>query len=344
MPNGTLPKPLVLQDHEGKEIGRYEKSVAFVVWISQYTQPWNAIPSLDDFGKRLGNVLEDLDFQVVTLSNPKGSHLQNAFIEFFNEHGRYLNSRVLVYFGGHCSAIKTKHGISNVEYLIPSDAPDLKKDPIWFKENALSLHRLDHYLRRLGAKHALTILDGCSRGFSFGPNKYLQSGPITESEFDPSREVILIKSLEKDASKVRGGLIAGLKGAADIWRDGALTGLELGAYLNNGIGGSWGRVQTTYGKLHGYAQKQGTIVFSLSSAKKREKGEVEPSLDSGSLSSRIEKGEKKASMDSSLAGREPIYNWPEEVDTASSTSPINEKTIWGSNLLGFYEDPETLYD
>lgn len=335
-------QPLVLQDSSGQEIGRYEKSSAFVVLTGQYNLPWTPISGLKEFEKNLTGVLENLGFDVVTLVDPKGYEFHQSFLSFFNEYGRYVNSRVLVYFAGHCGGIKTKYGVSNAEYLIPADAPGLEKNPVWFRENALSLYRLDHYLRKLGAKHVLSIFEGCSKGFSLQKSEQFYMEPLTANEFEPSREVILINSLNKDDHRIREGLIDALKGSADLWQDGALTTLELVTHLNNGIAeGLWGQVEMVYGKLEGYALNQGTLVFPLASSKKR--GMEEPDLQK---EIEVEEPKPKAEEDQnnvfSQRG-EVTLNWPDELESASLPSPIIEHTITGANEIVMSDDPETLY-
>jgi hypothetical protein len=342
-------QPLILQDSSGNEIGRYEKSAALVILSAQYNPPWTPLSGLNEFGKDLTNTLESLDFDVVTLENPKGKEFHESLLEFFNNYGRYVNSRVLVYYAGHCGRIKTKFGVSNAEYLIPTDAPSLKKDPIWFRENALSMYRLDHYLRKLGAKHILSIFEGCSKGLSLEKDDIIYSGPIKADKFEPSREVIFINSQNGEERKIRQGLIEGLKGAADLWRDGTLTTLELVAYLNKGIAEErWGRVKMVYGKLKGYALKQGTLIFPLTSKTEKEIEESKPDLPKDVAELEIEEPEPKIieeEQSNVFSHRgETIINWPdEEVGVVGSQPPITEHNVTGSNELVAFEDPETLY-
>jgi hypothetical protein len=337
-------QPLVLHGSSGQEIGRYEKSSAFVVLTGQYNLPWTNVSGLKEFEKNLTGVLENLGFDVVTLIDPKGHEFHQSFLSFFNDYGRYVNSRVLVYFVGHCGGIKTKYGMSNAEYLIPSDAPNLEKNPVWFRENALSLYRLDHYLRMLGAKHVLSIFEGCSKGFALEKNTQFYMEPLAAKEFEPSREVIFINSSNKDDHRIREGLIDALKGAADLWKDGALTTMELVTHLNSGIAeGRWGQVKMVYGKLEGYALNQGTLVFPLASSKNRAMDEVEPDFQK---EIEVEEPEQKAEEDQSdvySQKGETILNWPDEVETVSSPPPITEYTIKGSNEIVTDEAPETLY-
>jgi hypothetical protein len=341
---GVSAQPLILQDSSGQEIGRYEKSSAFVVLTGKYKLPWANVSGLKDFEKDLTGALENLGFDVVTLINPKGYEFHQSFLDFFNYYGRYLNSRVLVYFAGHCAGIKTKYGVSNAEYLIPSDAPDLKKNPVWFRENALSMYRLDHYLRKLGAKHVLSIFEGCSKGFALEKNTQFYMEPLTANEFEPSREVIFINSSDKDNHRIREGLINALKGSADLWRDGALTTMELVTHLNRGISeGRWGQVKMVYGKLEGYSLNQGTLVFPLSSSKNRDMDEV---VSHYQEEIEVEEPEQKIEEDQGdfFSQREKtVLNWPDEIETVSSPSPITEHTITGSNEIVTDEDPETLY-
>ncbi|GEM_PF-5579857 len=342
-------EPLILQDSSGNEIGRYEKSAALLILSDQYTQPWAPLPDLNEFGKDLTNTLETLGFDVVTLENPKGKEFHKSLLEFFNNYGRYVDSRVLVYYAGHCGGIKTKFGVSNAEYLIPADAPDLQKDPIWFRENALSMYRLDHYLRKLGAKHILSIFEGCSKGLSLEKDDIIYSGSIKADKFEPSREVIFINSKNGDESKIRQGLIEGLNGAADLWKDGTLTTLELVAYLNKGIAEErWGRIKMVYGKLKGYAFKQGTLIIPLASTTEKEIEEPKPDLPKDIAELKIEDPEpeiieEEQSNVFSHRGK-TIINWPdEEVGVVGSQSPITEHNVTGSNELVAFEDPETLY-
>ena len=339
---GVFAKPLILQDSSGQEIGRYEKSSAFVVLTGQYKSPWTPVSGLEEFEKNLTSALEDLGFEVVTLVNPKGYEFHQAFLSFFNDYGRYVNSRVLVYFAGHCGGIKTKYGMSNAEYLIPADAPDLEENPIWFRENALSLYRLDHYLRKLGAKHVLSIFEGCSKGFSLEKNVQFYMEPLTAKEFEPSRDVIFINSSDREDHRIREGLIDALKGAADIWGDGALTAMELAAHLNRGVSaGHWGQIKMVYGKLEGYALNQGTLVFPLVSLKKNDSEEMKP--DSQKKLS-VEGPKRKLEKSEFFAERgETILNWPDDLEKISSSSPILEQTLSGANEIVTYEDPETLY-
>jgi len=341
---GVEGQPLILQDSSGQEIGRYEKSSAFIVLTGQYDLPWTPVSGLKEFEKNLTGVLENLGFEVITLTDLKGYEFRQSFLTFFNEYGRYVDSRVLVYFAGHCGGIKTKYGMSNAEYLIPSDAPDLEEDPLWFRENALSLYRLDHYLRKLGAKHVLSVFEGCSKGFKLEKSTQFYMEPLTANEFEPSREIIFINSSDKDNHRIRKGLINALKGAADLWRDGALTTMELVTHLNRGIAqGRWGQVKMVYGKLEGYALNQGTLVFPLASSKN---GAMDEVVSHFQEEIEVEEPEPKVEedQDDGFSERgETILNWPDEIGNASLPSPITEHSITVDNEIVTYEDPETLY-
>jgi hypothetical protein len=166
-----------------------------------------------------------------------------------------------------------------------------------FKEAAVSMSEIELYARQIESKHAMFVFDTCFAGSIFqtsrgvtplGPRLRAQlgtgAGASQPSKFPEIRlsnisEVILYKvsrpvrqfiaagtaeQTAPDQSYFRAQFVEGLKGAADINRDGYVTGSELGVFLQDTVARHSRGTQTPqWGTIRDPRLDKGDFVFAL---------------------------------------------------------------------------------
>ena len=148
-----------------------------------------------------------------------------------------------------------------MEYLVPVNILHPKISFSTFRDSALSLFQLEHYVRRALSRHVMVILNGCSKGSALTIKTSAAKEPLTETPMSPVREFILVKKNSKDKSTTfEDLLISALEGKADLNKDGWLMGRELVSYLKRNLGK---KDKFISGKLEVKGAMKGEFLFPL---------------------------------------------------------------------------------
>lgn len=263
----------VLADH-------YSASYALLVGVERYAHPgWNRLPTIPDELESVGAMLARQGFEVEMRHNLGGRALLDALSDFVADKGFDENNRLLIYFSGHGETVTQPDG-RQMGYFVPADAPPYRADPRAFRTRALSMNRVMATAREIRSKHALFVFDSCFSGSlfqsrGFGGNHRSLEKLLTK----PVRYFITSGSADEtvpsDSAFTRAFVDAFESGAADLNRDGYVTGTELGLHLTQNV--RLGEQTPQHGKINHYELSQGDLVF----ASLAEPGER---LSSGSLS------------------------------------------------------------
>ncbi|MCK4786086.1 MAG: DUF1566 domain-containing protein, partial [Desulfobacteraceae bacterium] len=131
---------------------------------------------------------------------------------------------------------------------------------------AISMKDIEAYSLRIRSKHVLMLFDSCFSGSLFSLVRAVPED-ITEKSSLPVRQYITAGTEDEsvpDRSMFKRCLLLGLKGDADLTRDGYITGTELGLYLSDKVVKSTNRAQhPQYGKIRTPELARGDFIFHL---------------------------------------------------------------------------------
>jgi hypothetical protein len=193
------------------------------------------------------------------------TQMESVFEGLIRSKGSRKRNRLLVYVASHGFSVEQDWGGFN-GYLVGIDAPLYGLNPEGFEEKSMSLLRIGEYARRLKSNHVLFVFDSCFAGTVFTQAKGGKTY-IEEKTGKAVRQFITSGSQDEevpDNSQFRRQFLEGLRGAADLFKDGYVTGTELGIYLRNKlITYSNGTQHPQYGKLSVEGLDKGDFVFQL---------------------------------------------------------------------------------
>jgi hypothetical protein len=252
-------------DAQGLEVGLYHQSHALVIGVSNYNEGWPPLPGVQQDVREVCLVLKEHGFNVETVTNPTRTKLNQAFLNFINRYGQTVENRLLFYFAGHGHTRKLAYG-EDMGYIVPVDAPNPSRDPQGFTVKAMDMQEIEVFAKRIQSKHALFIFDSCFSGSIFSLSRAAPDN-ITYKTAKPVRQFITSGSAEEnvpDKSVFRQQFIAALKGNADADKDGYVTGMELGEFLQKQVVNYSHNCQhPQYGKIRNPHLDKGDFVFVM---------------------------------------------------------------------------------
>ena len=271
-------RPVNIQIPNEGEVQLYQGSHALVIGVSDYQD--NAWVDLDSVGadvKAVRETLEEQGFVVKTLMNPTKNRLLNGITDFIDTHGYEQENRLLFYYAGH-GHTQERNG-RKFGYLVPVDAPNPFENEKAFYRKSLKMEQVISWSKQIESKHALFVFDSCFSG------SVLQSRAVTVPEdisyltAKPVRQFISAGSANQTVpaeSVFRPLFIRGINGKADLDKDGYVTGVELGMYLQKQVP----RYQTgqtpQYGKILDPYLDEGNFVFEVGNRRRPPTTKIEP--------------------------------------------------------------------
>jgi hypothetical protein len=262
-PLQTRANPIEVKDPGGSPIISYGISQALVIWSGNYRNPfWKKLNNIRGEADQVEAALQRQGFQVTMVANPTSAGLRKAMEDFIEKYGYRPDARLVFYIAGHGWTRNNDLG-----YLVPIDAPDASSinGDLEFAKEAVSMEQIMSWSKQMEAKHILFIFDSCFSGSIFKvrsaspPPRYLErklSLPVRQFiTAGDANEVVPAQSLFTPL------LVRGLDGAADLNRDGYITGSELGEYLPEAMATYTSSQNPQYGKIRDPRLDQGDIVF-----------------------------------------------------------------------------------
>jgi hypothetical protein len=229
-------KRVEIKTKSGETVGLYEESHALVIGVSDYTAGWPDLESVTDDIKAVSQALEKHNFHVVQVLNPTKKKLTAAFDDFIDNYGFEKNNRLLFYFSGHGHTKKVFN--QNKGYLVPSDAPIPYQDSQGFYQKAIGMTQIHAWAKQIEAKHALFVFDSCFSGSVLKYRALKASPQIQALTANPVRLFITAgtdKQIVPAQSVFRYSFTRGIRGDADLDKDGYITGTELGLYIRKEV-------------------------------------------------------------------------------------------------------------
>jgi len=255
---------VVAKTKEGQVLNLYKASFALVIGVSDYASGWPVLPQAVKEAEEVGNYLAERGFLVTHLSNPTKTQLVLALDAFVYGPGQDPDNCLIIYFAGHGHTEKSGDG-QDRGYLVPADAPRPQSDKPRFLQKALSLKTVAGFAQNMKARHALFLFDSCFSGAVFD---VLQAEPavLGADTENPVRQFLTAGGADEprpERSLFKGQLLEGLKGGADLDKDGYVTGTELAKFLQERVTGlSQNSQHPQYGLIRDPNLNRGDFVFS----------------------------------------------------------------------------------
>jgi hypothetical protein len=171
---GSLKRVFQLKPQTQQSValsGWYKKQYAIVIGIDKYQE--TSIPKLKNAVNDARAVAElfknKMGFEVIQLFNSEATRKDIFNAIYHIEKKADKEDSFVFYFAGHGQGVKMgnrENTILNEGYIIPYDA-DIdfeEKNIMYYDDQAVSLDRLEKYIKPIKAKHKALILDSCFSG------------------------------------------------------------------------------------------------------------------------------------------------------------------------------------
>ncbi|MGD8531433.1 MAG: caspase family protein [Syntrophobacterales bacterium] len=253
---------------KGKTFYLYKDYYALVIGVSDYDK-WPDLPNASKDAREVATTLKDFGFDVKLVLNPTSSQLKASLNDMAFRFGSEKNRALLLYFAGHGETLELADG-TQLGYLVPSDCPLKNQDRIGFDDKAISMKEIEALALKIQAKHFLAMFDSCFSGSLFN---MVRAAPvdITEKSARPVRQFITAGEAGEqvpDKSVFKIVFLEGIRGDADLNKDGYVTGSELGMHLHDKVVNySRGGQHPQFGKINNPKLDRGDFIFSTKFAK-----------------------------------------------------------------------------
>ncbi len=257
------PAPPVTSPVGTSILSSYSGSYALLIGESRYIHRWSNLNAIPGELQQVERLLTANGFTVETAFNLTSSQLIDRVKQFIDDHGFDENNRLLFFYSG--------HGYSSGDrgYIVPIDAPNPDFNKKGFLQKAITMSDVLAWARKITAKHALFLFDSCFSGTVFAAKENPKPPrQITQAAARPVRQFITAGSANESVpakSVFTAAFIDALKeGWGDMNRDGYITGMELGLYLQGKVP-QYTEQTPQYGKIKDYKLAQGDFVFVVGS-------------------------------------------------------------------------------
>jgi len=259
--------PVTITDTNGSEILSYSGSYALIIGQSDYAH-WGDLSSIPSELDEVESVLKDQSFVVERHKNLNSKDLKRAFERFINNYGLDKNNRLLFFYSGHGESRKVDGNTKG--YIVPVDAPTLA-DNKGFIRKAVEMEQIVTWSKKIEAKHALFLFDSCFSGTIFRGEDTPIPKKISKAMAQPIRYFITAGSANEKvpaSSTFTPAFVDALRYAkADKYKDGYVTGEELGLYLKNTVQ-DFTTQTPQYGRIGHYKSNRGDFVFKVKNKSK----------------------------------------------------------------------------
>lgn len=222
----------------GKPEGLYYKSWAVVIGIENYLVA-PKVPGALESARAMAAALRELGFdEVIELQDKDAS--SKRLMQVLNDYlprkvGR--QDRVVIFFAGN-AGITQDFQSKELGYLVPWDAQ------VNNTAKAITFDHLKEFSRRSASKHMLLLFDANIRGWEVtAPQQLSLEGRLSPEDDTEKRAVQVLIAAEKEETVERipgtspfvKALVAGLKGAADLNKNGWVMASELAAQVRRDV-------------------------------------------------------------------------------------------------------------
>lgn len=253
-------KPMTVTDERGGTV-TLTSSRALIIGNSAYVGDWDELKGVREDVEAVQAALEQQGFAVQVSQNLTKTQMNEVMDAFIAEQAQDPTGRVVIYYAGHGQTVGT------VGYLVPVDAP--KPTNPQFKAKAYPISILKIKAQEAVARHVLFACDSCFSGSVFTPMRGANEYVLSAAR-EPVRMFLTAGSADEtvpDVSFFRQEFVRGIGGAADLNRDGYVTGSELSTHIKQTVrdrAGAMGKKLTPQaGVSEQEGLNRGDIVFAV---------------------------------------------------------------------------------
>ena len=306
---------ITIRTQSGEEIPLYKDSYAFVVGNGNYTNGWDPLEGALQDVTEVAKALETHGFVVTLKTDLTKAAFETSFADFVFNAGQDTANRLLFYYAGHGYTQRLAND-QELGYLVMVDAPDPETDRIGFETCSVNMEGLVTKSKQIQARHALFIFDSCFSGTILNVRDRLkQPESISDSVRYPVRQFITAGragEVVPDKSVFKQTFLNLIEGrVAEPFRDGYITGEELGFYLKNQVPIYNAAQHPQYGKIRDPKLDQGDFVFVL--GRTNTPGSVKPLSTIATLRVTSTPKGAKVYVDGNAIGSTPVSN--HQIDT-----------------------------
>ena len=258
-------RPVSLKMPDGNQVKLYKGSYALVIGASNYQDnAWSDLSSVGEDVKAVRQALEGQGFQVQTVMDPTEDDLIDEINDFIDAHGYEQDNRLLFYYSGH-GYTQERNG-RKFGYLVPVDAPNPYDNERAFFRKSLKMEQILSWAKQIESKHAMFVFDSCFSGSVLQSRAVAVPEDISYSTAKPVRQFLSAGSADQTVPAIsvfRPLFIRGIEGQADLDRDGYVTGVELGMYLQKQVPQYQTGQTPQYGKILDPYLDEGNFVFEV---------------------------------------------------------------------------------
>jgi len=127
-----------IKDAGGHKVGGYAGSYALLIGVSDYSAGWPKLESIPGELTEVERALKSQGFVVEKVLDPNGKTLERSMSDFIDRYGYDPNNRLLFYYSGHGYT----RDDGDKGYLVPTDAPDPRRDEKNFLRKALNMNQI----------------------------------------------------------------------------------------------------------------------------------------------------------------------------------------------------------
>ena len=255
-----------VRTNAGEHIELYNASYALVIGNGNYTNGWDPLPGALQDVKEVAEALKTHDFNVTLKTDLTADEFEDAFLTFVLEHGADENNRLLFYYAGHGYTLP----LANEQergYLVMVDAPEPDTDKLGFVRESVNMETLVGESKAILARHVLFLFDCCFSSTILNARDRISPESISDNIRYPVRQFITAGRANEpvpDRSVFKTAFLDLIDGrAAEPFRDGYITGAELGLYLKNQVPIYNEAQHPQYGKIRDPKLDKGDFVFVL---------------------------------------------------------------------------------
>lgn len=255
-----------VRTNAGEHIELYNASYALVIGNGNYTNGWDPLPGAMQDVKEVAETLKTHGFNVTLKTDLTTDEFNEAFRTFVLEHGADENNRLLFYYAGHGYTLP----LANEQergYLVMVDAPDPDTDKLGFARESVNMETLVGESKAIRARHVLFLFDSCFSGTILNARDRVRPESISDNIRHPVRQFITAGRANEpvpDRSVFKTAFLDLIDGrAVEPFRDGYITGAELGLYLKNQVPIYNEAQHPQYGKIRDPKLDKGDFVFVL---------------------------------------------------------------------------------
>lgn len=306
---------ITIRTQSGEEIPLYKDSYAFVVGNGNYTNGWDPLEGALQDVTEVAKALKTHGFVVTLETDLTKAAFDASFADFVFTAGQDAGNRLLFYYAGH-GYTQPLANDQELGYLVMVDAPDPETDKIGFETRSVNMEGLVTKSKQIQARHALFIFDSCFSGTILNVrDRIKQPESISDSVRYPVRQFITAGragEVVPDKSVFKQTFLNLIEGrVAEPFRDGYITGEELGFYLKNQVPVYNAAQHPQYGKIRDPKLDQGDFVFVLGNT--NTPGSVESLSTLATLRVTSTPRGAKVYVDGTAIGTTPLSN--HQIDT-----------------------------